>query len=231
MQERVKPLELAFMGYNARLTDRFLQQFAEDNDEQVAQFDRTRRIIVLKDGTRIKGVSPAGVQLGFDSHRFDQLILADDEREQIYITAAREIKIVRASMALSCVPEEFQVLYYNVFSPPPCQKCGRPSEVIHNEAGTMNGLVAICRECHVRAHDAGGIATDDLSRAIIEGLSKGFAETGVGTDEIAEAFRRVAEAARATLDPETEIALIRANPNLPRFQKWRLVRKIKRRTQ
>lgn len=227
---RPRPLELVFMGYNAPLTDRFIQQFAADNAEQVAHFNKARRFLTLTDGTRIKGVSPGVVQRGFDGYRFDQLILADDERELIYITAAREIEIVRASLALSCVPEEFRVLYYNVFAPEPCRECGRPSEVLHHEPGTMNGPVALCRDCHARASGATGTTgttTDELSRAL-EGLSRVFAEAGVNADAAAESFRRVAEAARGALSPEMEIALIQSNPSLSRFQKWRLERKIRK---
>lgn len=223
-----RPLELVFMGYNAPLTDRFLQQFTADNAEQVAHFNKARRFLVLTDGTRIKGVSPGAVQRGFDGYRFDQLILADDERELIYITAAREIEIVRASLALSCVPREYQILYYNVFALEPCRECGRPSEILHHEPGTMSGPVALCRDCHARANEKKpGATADELSEALT-GLSRVFVEVGVNADAAAEAFRRVAETAREALSPEMEIALIRSNPSLSRFQKWRLARKIRK---
>lgn len=60
--------------------------------------------------------------------------------------------------------------------------------------------------------------------------SKAFAEAGISADDAAEAFRRAAEIAHNILTPETEIALIKQNPSLSRFQKWRLIRRTKRRT-
>ena len=76
---------------------------------------------------------------------------------------------------------------------------------------------------------AAGVLTEELSATITE-TGKIFIEAGVSADDAAEAFRRAAEVARSLLDQKTEIAIIRANHGLTRFQKWRLVRQIKRRT-
>ena len=86
-----------------------------------------------------------------------------------------------------------------------------------------------CRECHTQAYTAAGALTEELSAAITE-TGKVFIKVSVSADDAAEAFRRAAEVTRSILNPETEIALIRANPGLSRFQKWRLVKQIKRRT-
>lgn len=64
--------------------------------------------------------------------------------------------------------------------------------------------------------------------ATLAATGRAFIEVSTSTEEAAEAFRRAAEAARLLSDPETEIALIKANPSLSRFRKWWLVRKIKR---
>jgi hypothetical protein len=39
-----KPLKIAFLGYNAPLTARYLEQLAEDNAEQVAWYNRRMEI-------------------------------------------------------------------------------------------------------------------------------------------------------------------------------------------
>lgn len=121
MQEQIRPLEIAFMGRNLNVTNLFLRQFAEDNEEQVAHKQRGR--LILKDGTRIEAISPAMVRAGFDGRRYDQLILADDARGKIEDAAAREIEVVRwCALHCSSVPEEFQILRYNADAqaPPRC---------------------------------------------------------------------------------------------------------------
>lgn len=204
MQEQPRPLEIAFMGWNLDTTSYLLGRFADDNPEQVAQ--RRRERLTLIDGTTITTLSPGKVRSGIDGRHFDQLILADDRREELRVEAAHEIEVVRwGCMARSCVPEEYQVLYYNIDAPEPC------------------------REYHTQAYTAAGVLTEKLSAAITE-TGKVFIEVSVSADDAAEAFRRAAEVTRSILNPETEIALIRANPGLSRFQKWRLVKQIKRRT-
>ena len=65
--------------------------------------------------------------------------------------------------------------------------------------------------------------------AALAATGRAFIEVSTSMEEATEAFRRVVEAARLRSDPETEIALIKRNPSLSRFQRWRLIRKIKRR--
>lgn len=118
MQEQIRPLEIAFMGRNLNITNLFLRQFAEDNEEQVAHKQRGR--LVLKDGTRIEAVSPHMVQMLFDGRRYDQLILADDTRGILGDCAVHEIEVACwYALRYSCVPEEFQILRYNVDAPAP----------------------------------------------------------------------------------------------------------------
>ena len=63
----------------------------------------------------------------------------------------------------------------------------------------------------------------------LEELSGAIAAAGVSAGELAEAIDKFAKAAKQNGDGEAEIALIRQNPALSRWQKWRLARKIKRR--
>lgn len=212
-EERPRPLDVAFMGYSSELTRRFIRQFCEDNRESVRSVSEKR--IILTDETRIIAISPSMARNRLDGYRFDQLILADDEREMIRDTYAKEIEIItRGYMAISCVPEEFQVLYYNPFAAEPCAECGRPGDVIHHRPASSPGVVFLCRECHERAH-AGAYT--------MQGLAEGLT---IGADKLAEAFRRLAEAVAAAIE---EIEAVRADPNLSRFQKWWRIRKIKRR--
>lgn len=229
MQEEFRPLEIAFMGWNLKVSSYLLGRFADDNSEQIAQRRRDR--LILMDGTTITILSPGRVRSGIDGRHFDQLILADDRRELLREEATHEIKaVLRGAMCFSCVPEEYQVIYYNIDAPAPCRMCGRPVEVLHRETGNADGLVALCRECHARAHaEAAGISAADMAE-LVNTTARAFARVGIGADEAAETFRRAAAVACSILDREAEIAAIRANPSLSRFQKWRLVRKIKRRT-
>lgn len=58
-------------------------------------------------------------------------------------------------------------------------------------------------------------------------LARDFARAGVTTAEAAEAFNR---AARLMPPPgQEEIVAVRMNPSLTRFQKWRIIRQIKKR--
>lgn len=118
MREEIRPLEIAFMGRDLRITNLFLRRFVEDNAEQVARHRNGR--VILKDGTIIEAISPAMARTHFDGRRYDQLILADDARGMIEIDAIREVEIIKwAAMRYSCVPEEYQILRYNADAPAP----------------------------------------------------------------------------------------------------------------
>lgn len=67
----------------------------------------------LKDGTEIAGLYENRVD-GLRGHRFDQLILFDDERWMIKWERSEFIKriIERCISWYSCVPEEFQIIEY-----------------------------------------------------------------------------------------------------------------------
>lgn len=65
----------------------------------------------------------------------------------------------------------------------------------------------------------------DAQRAA-ESLSRASAGAGVSASDMAESIH--AALSRIKIDTEREIALIRANPSLSRFQKWRLTRMLRK---
>lgn len=130
MNEWTRPLEIAFMGYNVQLTRIAFTQFARDNAEEIAEHRRTwREYIKLKDGTRITKITPDRIYFGADGYRFDQLILADDSRKEIYSARWREISLLmQTAMNHSCVPEAYKILFYDLDAPEPQNKARKGAE-------------------------------------------------------------------------------------------------------
>ena len=105
-------LDIAFLGYNAKLTKYGLKQFIENNKESIDKVNWIQKMIHLKDGTRIKGLITPD-EVGLRSFRIDQLILFDDNRWEIEWARAEEIRIIKAlTMQVSNIPEEFLILKY-----------------------------------------------------------------------------------------------------------------------
>ena len=75
--ERIVPLKIGFTGYNSRLTQDGLIQFAENNKEDVEICNYRPSYIRLKDGTEILGLYENRTNKGC---MLDQLILFDDNR-------------------------------------------------------------------------------------------------------------------------------------------------------
>lgn len=106
-------LKIGFIGYNSQLTQDGLRQFVINNEEDVEIFEYRKSYIRLKDGTEIVGLYENRGD-GLRGHRFDQLILFDDERWMIKWDRYNFIKtlIEKCTSWYSCVPEEFQILEY-----------------------------------------------------------------------------------------------------------------------
>ena len=111
--EQIAPLKIGFIGYNSQLTQNGLRQFVENNEENVAIFRYQKSYIRLKDGTEMVGLYENRVG-GLSGHRFDQIILFDDERWNITTHRYDFIKqiIEKCVKWYSCVPEEYQILKY-----------------------------------------------------------------------------------------------------------------------
>lgn len=133
-EEWIRPLEIAFMGYNDQITKIAFIQFERDNSEEIAEHGRTRReYLRLKDGTRITKITPGMIYFGADGYRFDQLILADDSRKEIYSARWREISLlVETAMYRSCVPERYKILFYDLDAKDPRDKTGKGAEEYGN---------------------------------------------------------------------------------------------------
>ena len=127
VEEKPKNLEIAFMGYNAQQTRLAFIQFARTNVEEIAEYSRTWcDYLKLKDGTRIKGITPERVRRGTDGYRFDQLILADDSRRKIFIDCGDAIDaLLYGALAHSYVPEEYKILFYDLDAPEPENETGK----------------------------------------------------------------------------------------------------------
>lgn len=118
----LRPLTLAFVGYNEDQTRRYFAEFAKVNADQVLHFDDRTGLICLVDGTCIRRVSDNPFRLV--GCRFDQLIVALDRRG---VNAwprrrGRLIDAVCERMSMSCVPDRFRTIVYDL-----------DSEVIHDE--------------------------------------------------------------------------------------------------
>lgn len=102
--------DIAFLGYTKELSVKGLNQFAENNIEQVEKYKLHEHVLYLKDGTRITAIGSSEYLRGY---RFDQLILFDDNRWNIKYSRFDEIRnIWLQNMNISNVPEEFKILEY-----------------------------------------------------------------------------------------------------------------------
>lgn len=126
MEGKPKNLEIAFMGYNTRLTKITFIQFTRDNRAEIEQYSRTWcGPLKLKDGTRITAITPDRAR-SLDGYRLDQLILADDSRRKIFIDRGDAIDaLLYGALAYSYVPEEYKILFYDLDAPEPENETGK----------------------------------------------------------------------------------------------------------
>lgn len=102
-------LNIAFVGYNARLSQIHFRWFAEDNREQIRFCDLSRGRIELYDGTRIRCI-----QRHQDGLRFDQIMVADDWRKEVLNKQHDLLCALESVCAHSIVPKEFRYIFYLV---------------------------------------------------------------------------------------------------------------------
>ena len=103
---------IAFIGYNEEQTRRYLEDLAAVNADQVRRFDRRNGCITLKDGTTITRVLPVPDFLR--GRRFDQVIVADDRRLQVFDRRYPEMMELNRCMGGSIVPEHFRWQLYDL---------------------------------------------------------------------------------------------------------------------
>ena len=112
-REQARPLNIAFLGYNATTTRKGFQMMIEENKDQIEKVTNGGCRALLKDGTMIVAILS---DCNLRGYKFDQLILCDDERWKIYGHKAELIDdILSYNMGLSYVPDEFKVLKIDYF--------------------------------------------------------------------------------------------------------------------
>ena len=108
----VLPLRLAILGYDIRSTEQGLRHFINNNIEQIEGTSWVDKVIRLKDGSTIRGITSVD-ERSLQGKRFDQLILFDDNRWKIEHERSEDIRVIKAlTMYVSVVPEEFQIIKY-----------------------------------------------------------------------------------------------------------------------
>lgn len=110
-REEPKPLKIAFVGYTYELGLMGLRILTQENEDDIALVKKDR--LRFKDGTELIVV---GNEPSIRGCRFDQLILFDDHRWEIYHKQRELIGLIKDwFMDLSCVPDEYQILEYQYF--------------------------------------------------------------------------------------------------------------------
>jgi hypothetical protein len=107
------PLKIAFIGYNAELTNTYFRQFAADNAAQVAKYSRVSGRATLNDGTEIFAI-PVPNPVALHGRRFDQVIIADDRRLQIVWARYAELRALDWYCQGSIIPEELRYQIYDI---------------------------------------------------------------------------------------------------------------------
>lgn len=112
-------IEIAFMGYDVYLTRYFFHEFIEDNESKIEKAIMRQHgdcVAYFKDGVVVRTFE--SLSHNKRGYKIDQIILADDSRKKIYSKITDDIRFVRDyCMNITCIPEEFQIIYMNVDDP------------------------------------------------------------------------------------------------------------------
>lgn len=104
--EKIHPLKIGLIGYNREQTLHELLMLYKENFEQIIRVEEHR--VEFKDGTEIRAIYNENDTRGI---RFDQVILCDDERWNIWEERKNIIDNVLWDIAgYSCVPEEYIIM-------------------------------------------------------------------------------------------------------------------------
>jgi len=114
--EDMKPLTLAFVGFNARQTREYFQQFVQDNWEQIYVYDPQVGWARFFDGTVVKCI-PSTEQVKRDGLRYDQIILADDRRMMIWKERSELLCFLNDCCRYSQIPHDFRYQIYDIDAP------------------------------------------------------------------------------------------------------------------
>lgn len=91
----------------------------EDNESEIVKVILRKHedcVAYFKDGTVVRTFRT--LSNNRRGYKIDQIILADDSRKEIYSKRSDDIKFIRDyCMYITCIPEEFQIIYMDVDSP------------------------------------------------------------------------------------------------------------------
>ena len=108
-----REIDIGLLGYSDDLSRYGVRQIADNNAEQVVKYVNNYNDceLTLSNGTRIRAITNR--EQFIRGHKFDQLILFDDNRWMIKKARREDIyKIREFTMYMSNIPEEFQILEY-----------------------------------------------------------------------------------------------------------------------
>lgn len=111
-----RPLEIAFLGPNCRITQFGYREFIEDNDQPTSPLYRRRAPTTLRDGTRITLLCPKVMDVVAKSRRFDQVIVASAPGGRFAAELAGPICELKAR-STGRVPEEYFLQFYDIDLP------------------------------------------------------------------------------------------------------------------
>ena len=111
-------IEIAFLGYNAKLTDTFFREFVENNNDEIEKVTMREygdSVAFFKDGTVVRTFSTLShCRRGY---KIDQILLCDDYRKEIYQKRGDDIRFIQDyCMYITCIPEEFQIIFMDIDS-------------------------------------------------------------------------------------------------------------------
>lgn len=104
-------LRIAFLAWDTRAADRYLEQLVADNADQVKRYIM-RHTVILWDGTEISRISVSD-PVALRGRRFDQVIIADDRRLQVLLHRQPILRALADCCRASFVPEEFRFQIYD----------------------------------------------------------------------------------------------------------------------
>ena len=102
--------KLAFIGYDREQTNTHFEELFVANAKQTSFANLGKGVLILHDGTEIRRIDSLDDCAGY---MFDQIIIADDSRMNVLVERRDEIAAIELTMMYSCVPEEFQRIFYN----------------------------------------------------------------------------------------------------------------------
>lgn len=186
-EPKPQPLTLAFIGYNEGQTRQYFAEFAKVNADQISHFDDRAGCIRFTDGTCIYRVSDNPFRLM--GRRFDQLIVALDRRGVNAWPWRRDrlLDAVHERMLMSCVPDRFLTIVYDL-----------DSEVILNDRKRQQRRAA---DMLIRSKSRGRYGLDDLSE-MLSHLSEALAPV---VTALADFVRCVSHGVQAFRDELTRV--------------------------